>query len=354
MRFVTDKASEEEYTTFLESHKRCNFQQSIGWAKVKNNWTREIILAEDSSGKIIGSLMVLIRKIPFFGNIMYSSRGPVCDIHNMEILKQLTEGVKELAKKYKAIVFRMEPDIESSDESFKNVMLDIGYQLKDDAKNFREEIQPRYVFRLDTKNKTEDELFKNLHSKTRYNVRLATKKGVVITEGKKEDIPELERLMKVTGERDGFPIRTKEYFEELYDVLGPKHFRITFAEYEGKKIAANVDFLYGDKVWYMYGASSNEQRNLMPTYLLQWDGIKWAIKNHCNVYDFRGICAISLDDKNRNEGLYRFKNGFNPDLIEFTEFYKVYNPILYFAFEKLFPLYRKIRVKLMGKKVDQN
>ena len=158
MRFVTDEKSEQEYTDFLESHERCNFQQSIEWAKVKTSWKHEVILAEDTAGKIIGSLMVWIRKIPIFGNIMYSARGPVCDIHNMDVLMQLTEGVKELAKKYNAIVVRIEPDIVSSDETFRNIMLDLGYQIKDDAKNFREEIQPRYVFRLDTKDKTEEQL----------------------------------------------------------------------------------------------------------------------------------------------------------------------------------------------------
>ena len=68
-----DKKSEEEYTKFLEEHERCNFQQSLEWANVKNSWKREVILAEDNSGKIIGSLMVLIRKIPAFGNIMATS-----------------------------------------------------------------------------------------------------------------------------------------------------------------------------------------------------------------------------------------------------------------------------------------
>ena len=66
MRFVTDEKSSKEYTEFLEKHERCNFQQSIEWSKVKTSWKSEIILAEDSSGKIIGSLMVWIRKIPLF------------------------------------------------------------------------------------------------------------------------------------------------------------------------------------------------------------------------------------------------------------------------------------------------
>ncbi len=350
MRFVTDKASEEEYTTFLESHKRCNFQQSVGWANVKNNWTREIILAEDSSGKIIGSLMVLIRKIPFFGNIMYSSRGPVCDIHNMEILKQLTEGVKELAKKYKAIVFRMEPDIESSDEGFKNVMLDIGYQLKDDAKNFREEIQPRYVFRLDTKNKTEEELFNNLHSKTRYNVRLAIKKGVQIKEGTREDLKDFHKIMITTGIRDGFITRPLEYFERMYDCLGSKHMRILMAYYEDKPIAGVIVIIYGNKTWYLYGASSNEHRNLMPNYLLQWEMIKIAVQNKSDIYDLRGVPGIA-DNSN---GLYRFKKGFGAEYTEFIgELYIEFKPLRYRLYkfsEKTFRNLRALKLKFKKNK----
>ena len=107
MRLLENKIDEEEYTKFLESHERCNFQQSLEWAKVKTSWKSEVILAEDSNKKIIGSLMVWIRKIPIFGNIMYSARGPVCDIHNMEVLQQLAEGAKQLAKKYNAIVLRI-------------------------------------------------------------------------------------------------------------------------------------------------------------------------------------------------------------------------------------------------------
>ena len=270
MRILETKSDEEEYTRFLESNERCNFQQSLEWAKVKTSWKREVILAEDSSKKIIGSLMVWIRKIPIFGNIMYSARGPVCDVHNIEVLKQLTEGAKLLAKKYNAIVLRIEPDIQSDDTSFRNIMLELGYSIKDDAKNFREEIQPRYVFRLDTKGKTEDEIFKNFHSKTRYNIRLATKKGVTVKTGTREDLKDFHKIMVTTGLRDGFITRPLEYFERMYDCLGPEHMKILMAYYEGKPISGVIPIMYGNKTWYLYGASSNEHRNLMPNYLLQW------------------------------------------------------------------------------------
>lgn len=345
MRILENKQDEEEYKKFLQNHERCNFQQSIEWANVKTSWKREVILAENSNKKIIGSLMVWIRKIPLFGNIMYSARGPVCDIHSIEVLKQITEGAKVLAKKYNAIVLRIEPDIESSDVEFKNIMLDLGYQIKDDAKNFRDEIQPRYVFRLDTKGKTEDELFKALHSKTRYNVRLATKKGVTIKDGTKEDLKDFHKIMVTTGIRDGFITRPLAYFEKMYDCLGKEHMKILMAYYEGKPISGVIPIMYGNKTWYLYGASSNEHRNLMPNYLLQWEMIKIAVNRKSDIYDLRGVPGIA-DDSN---GLYRFKKGFGAKYTEFVgEVYIPFKPMTYKAYkisEKLFRTIRALKLK---------
>lgn len=345
MRILQNKKDEEEYSDFLENHERCNFQQSLEWAKVKQSWKREVILAEDTNGKINGSLMVLVRKIPFFGNIMYSARGPVCDIHNIEVLRQITEGAKELAKKYNAIVLRIEPDIKSDDTDFRNIMLELGYSIKDDAKNFRDEIQPRYVFRLDTKNKTEDEIFKNFHQKTRYNVRLATKKGVTVKEGTREDLKDFHKIMVTTGIRDGFITRPLEYFEKMYDCLGPEHMKILMAYYDGKPISGVIPIMYGNKTWYLYGASSNEHRNLMPNYLLQWEMIKIAISRKSDIYDLRGVPGIA-DDSN---GLYRFKKGFGAEYTEFIgEVYIPFKPLTYKAYkfsEKMFRSLRALKLK---------
>ena len=349
MKFVTDEDSRRQYEQFLEKHERCNFQQSLEWAKVKEpNWKSEVILAEDEEGNIIGSLCVLIRKMPIFGNIMYSSRGPVCDIHDIAVLKQITQGAKELAKKYNAIVLRIEPDIESEDQIFRDIVTNIGYKIKDDAKNFQDEIQPRYVFRLDIKDKTEDEIFAGFAQKTRYNVRLATKKGVVIKEGKKEDLKEFHKIMVETGARDGFIIRPLSYFEKMYDCLGPKHMKILLAYHEDKPIAGVIPIFYGNKTWYLYGASSNKHRNLMPNYLLQWEMIKMAIERKDDIYDFRGVSGV-VDESHPQYGLYRFKKGFGAKFTEFIgEIYIPYHPLKYKLYkfsEKAFRTIRQLKLK---------
>lgn len=349
MRFVTDEKDKQEYKKFLEGHERCNFQQSLEWGKVKSNWINEVVLSEDESGKINGAVSVLIRKIPVFGNIMYSSRGPICDIHDIEVMKQLTDGIKELAKKYNAFVYKAEPDIESSDEEFKKIVTNLGYNIKDDAKNFREEIQPRYVFRLNIKDKTEDEIFAGFHSKTRYNVRLATRKGVVVKEGTREDLKIFHKIMIETGARDVFIIRPLSYFEKMYDELAPEHMKLLLAYYEDKPISGVIPIMYGNKTWYLYGASSNEHRNLMPNYLLQWEMIKMAIARKDDIYDFRGVSGV-VDENHPQYGLYRFKKGFGAKFTEFVgEVYIPFKPLTYSIYrfsEKTFRNLRGLKTKI--------
>ena len=348
MRFVTDEKDMQAYKEFLENHERCNFQQSPEWAKVKSNWINEVVLAEDENGTIIGAVSILIRKIPIFGNIMYSSRGPTCDIHDIDAMKQLTDGIKELAKKYHAFVYKAEPDILSSDEEFRKIAINLGYKIKDDAKNFREEIQPRYVFRLDIKNKTEEEIFSGFHSKTRYNVRLATKKGVVVKEGTRENLKDFHKIMIETGARDGFIIRSLSYFEKMYDALAPNHMKLLMAYYEDKPISGVIPIMYGNKTWYLYGASSNEHRNLMPNYLLQWEMIKIALSRKDDIYDFRGVSGV-VDENHPQYGLYRFKKGFGATFTEFVgEVYLPFKPLTYSIYkftEKTFRNLRALKTK---------
>ena len=345
MRLLEEKDI-ENYNKFLENHERCNFQQSLEWGNVKTNWKKEVILSEDENGNIRGSLCVWIRKIPLFGNIMYSARGPVCDLYNEEVIKDLSNGSDILAKKYNAFVLRVEPDVLKTDEKFRELISKYKFKIKDDSKDFKDEIQPRFVFRLNLRGKTEDEIFSAFHQKTRYNIRLAIKKGVTIKEGSKEDLKMFHKIMVETGERDNFLIRSLSYFEKMYDEMAPKHLKLLMAYHENEPIAGIIPIMYGNKTWYLYGASSNKHRNLMPNYLLQWTMIKQAIENKCDIYDFRGVSGV-VDETHPQYGLYRFKKGFNAEFTEFIgEIYIPYKPLkykLYKIAEKTFRTLRTIK-----------
>ena len=326
MKFL-EESDKGEYKKFLEEHERCNFQQSLEWGNVKTSWIKEVILSCDKDNKIRGSLTVWIRKIPIFGNIMYVARGPVCDLHDRDILKDLKEGADSLAKKYKAFVLRMEPDVEKEDSEFRSIVTDLGFKIKDDSKDFKDEIQPRFVFQLDLRGKDKDTIFSEFQQKTRYNVRLATKKGVEIKEGTKEDLKDFHRIMVETGKRDNFLIRSLSYFEKMYDELAPNHMKVLMAYYENEPIAGIIPIMYGNKTWYLYGASSNSKRNLMPNYLLQWTMIQEAIDRGDDMYDFRGVSGV-VDENHPQYGLYRFKKGFGAEFTEFIgEVYIDFKPL---------------------------
>lgn len=340
--FITEKTL-PEYEAFVQSHPKGNFAQSYLWGKQKPMWQWDAIAVRGEDGAIRGSLAVMTRKVPGIGRtLMYGCRGPVCDLDDRETFSQLLDGAKALAKKYKSYVIKIDPDVPSSNTAFSSMLQSFGFRAKEGGKNF-EAIQPRYVFRLNVEGKTEEELLANFHQKWRYNIRLAERKGVTVRICGKEMVPAFSDLMLTTGVRDGFVTRKPEYFAAMLDNLG-EHARLYMAfDPNNTPIAGTLAIHYGDKVWYLYGASSNEHRNLMPNYLLQWRMIQWAVETNCRIYDFRGVSGDVSED-NPLYGLFRFKQGFGGDFTEFVgEMDLVLSPVIYWAVEHGTSVFKELR-----------
>lgn len=337
----------KEYTEFTIHHERSHILQSAEWGKVKKDWTNEFVIVRDEKGAIEGTMSILIRNIPMFPcTFMYAPRGPVCDLHNEEVLKKITEGAKEIGKKYKAMSLKIDTDTPATDTEYAALMEKLGYKLRNNYFNL-EGVQARFLMRVDLKDKTEEELLASFHHKTRYNIRVAQKKGVEIRIGTREDIPKFFELMQTTGDRDGFMIRGIDYFYRMYDSLGP-YCRL-FLAYAGDDpdhkvcVSGTMAGLYGNKCLYLYGASSNEYRNFMPNYLIQWEMIRWSLENGCTIYDLRGVPGIVEDENNPIYGLYRFKKGFAGEATEMIgEFDLVMKP----GWQKLFTAAEQTRKKL--------
>ena len=333
----TDKVA--EYTAFVLSHPVGNFLQSPQWAKVKDAWRWRGINVYDEE-KIVGTMGVLIRPLPMGYSLLYAPRGPVCDRSNKAVMEAMLAAAKELASTCKGLVLYVDPDELDTNEEFRGVMQSLGFdeQSSDGFGN----IQPQFVFRLPIKDMTADEVFAQFNQKTRYNVRLSGRRGVTVQKfGGENEIPDAEltafsTLMDTTGERDGFTVRGKEYFRQLLAALG-EHSALYVAYLEGEPIAATIAVYYGCKTWYLYGASSNEKRDAMPNYALQWSMIQDAVALGHEIYDFRGISG-DLSEDNPLYGLYRFKKGFNPVYTKFTglfvyRFRPLMSRVLLFAME---------------------
>ncbi len=343
--FVTE-ATLAEYEAFLQRHPKGNFAQSYLWSKQKPMWSWDAVIVRGDDGAIKGTLALMTRPVPVFKRaLMYGCRGPVCDLDDRETLAQLLDGAKELAKKYRAYVIKIDPDVPSSNTAFAEMLRSFGFRSKEGGKNF-EAINPRYVFRLNVDGKTEEEVMAGFHQKWRYNIRLAQRKGVSVRVCGEEMIGAFSDLMLTTGVRDGFVTRKPEYFSAMLKNLG-EHCRLYMAfDPEDKPIAGTLAIAYGDKVWYLYGASSNESRNLMPNYLLQWSMIQWAIERGCRIYDFRGVSGDVSED-NPLYGLFRFKQGFGGDFTEFVgEMDLVLNKGIYRLVETGTSVFKEIRKQL--------
>lgn len=360
MTEIINEKTLAEYEAFVQGHPKGNFAQSSYWARQKSAWTWRAIACRGEDGAIKGTLSVLIRPMPGFSKVpgahsamMYASRGPVCDIDDYATMDELFAKAKELAKEFKAYVFKIDPDVPSSETAFTDYMTRYGFEVKAGGAKF-EAIQPRYVFRLYLNGRSEEELLASFHQKTRYNIRLAVKKGVKVEVCGKEMVPEFGRLMLTTGVRDGFVTRQPQYFADILDNLG-EHARLYMAfldepQEDGtvrrKAIAGTLAIWYGDKVWYLYGASSNEDRNYMPNYLLQWEMIRWAVEKGCRVYDFRGVPG-DVGEDHPLYGLVKFKRGFNGDYTEFVgEMDLVLNRFWYKTIEKTTSVYGKLRSRV--------
>ncbi len=342
---ITEKTL-SEYEAFVQSHPKGNFAQSFLWGKQKPMWRWQAVAVRGTDGKIKGTLALMTRPVPVIGRtLMYGCRGPVCDLDDRETLSQLIEGARALARENRAYVIKIDPDVPSSNTHFAGLLHELGFRGKEGGKNF-EAIQPRYVFRLNVEGKTEDELLAGFHQKWRYNIRLAERRGVTVRICGKEMVPAFSELMLTTGVRDGFVTRKPAYFEAMLDNLGG-HCRLYMAfDPAGTPIAGTLAIHYGDKVWYLYGASSNEHRNLMPNYLLQWRMIQWAVETGCRVYDFRGVSGDVSED-NPLYGLYRFKQGFGGEFTEFIgELDLVLSPVVYWCVEHGTSVFKELRRRL--------
>jgi lipid II:glycine glycyltransferase (peptidoglycan interpeptide bridge formation enzyme) len=179
-----------------------------------------------------------------------------------------------------------------------------------------------------------------MKQKTRYNIRLAEKKGVIVRPW--DDLESFHKMMLLTGGRDGFGVHAREYYQRAYELLHPKQMgELLLAEYEGKFLAALFVASYGKRAYYLYGASTDEERNRMPTYLLQWEAMKWAKARGCEEYDLWGVPdeeepTLEANFETRHDGLwgvYRFKRGFGGELKRAAQAMdKVYNLLLYWAY----------------------
>lgn len=330
-----NSVNKKKWDIYLESKPDAHILQTSAWGLFKKNhkWYPKYLLADNAGAQI------LFRRLPLGLSFGYIPKGPV----GTNWKKIIHESVS-LCQQENAFILYIEPD-EWENEKGSYFLETQGFNPSPIS------IQPRRTMVLSLIG-PEEEWLNKMKQKTRYNIRLASKKDVVIKQS--NDIELFNELIRVTSSRDKFGVHAVQYYKDVFNLFSNNQDCVLLiAEYNKTPLAGIMVFARGKRAWYFYGASNNLERNRMPTYLLQLEAMRWSASRGCTEYDLWGIPdkeqdLLERDFMSRSDGLwgvYRFKRGFGGEIKRTAGVYqKVINKPIYMAYSMLMKM-RKIQTQ---------
>jgi peptidoglycan pentaglycine glycine transferase (the first glycine) len=316
---------------FLQTYEWGQVKAKYGWMPLFAVWTDSghFFVMKDTdhwsldTEQCVAAALILKRQILRNGfaarlSILYSPKGPLLDWSNEALRNRVLNDLQSFAKKQGAIFLKADPDVvlgtgvpqghdDLIDKGGQVVMSELkrrGWGYSSDQIQFKNTV-------LIDLNPTEEELLAQMKQKTRYNIRLAEKKGVVLRVGDPGDFGMLYKMYAETSLRDGFVIRDEAYYKTVWNLFmksGEPACEPLIADVNGEPVAAIFVFYFAGRAYYVYGMSRDKYREKMPTYLLQWEAMKRAKRKGCTVYDLWGAPDV-FDESDSMWGVYRFKEG---------------------------------------------
>ena len=343
---------------FLQTYEWAQVKAKYGWSPLYSVWDADGGWKVEGDPKLfstfrspVASALILKRQILNNGftarlSILYAPKGPLLDWTNESLRNRVLDDLQTFAKKQGAIFLKMDPDIvlgmgipkgenDFIDNGGQAVMSELkrrGWRYSSD------QIQFKNTILLDLK-PSEEEMLASMKQKTRYNIRLAEKKGVLVRVGTQEDLATLYKMYAETSLRDGFVIRDEGYYRTVWEAFMSSEeptCEPLIAEVEGELVAAIFVFYFAGRAYYVYGMSRNAHREKMPAYLLQWEAMKRAKARGFGMYDLWGAPDV-FDESDSMWGVYRFKEGLGGKVVrtlgawDFAPnpfWYKIYSEIV--------------------------
>ncbi len=280
------------YRSFLQTRAWLDFQENVGhktWHFQDRGIRANVIRHEVKLGK----------------NYLYIPHGPEIATEQMQAGIRNDVGyfisyLEQLARQEKSMFIKIEP--------LSDTVVELLYASGAKLKKSSQMVQPHRTLVLDLM-LPELELLGQMHHKTRYNIGLAEKKGLVFRESK--DADEFWELLKKTAKYDRFSSHPREYYEKILELSGELATTLFLVDYHGRPVAGMLALAHGDTAYYLHGAMDREFRSTMAPYLLHWRAIRHFKERGSLRYDFWGI------DANRWPGVTRFKLGFGGKVIEY-------------------------------------
>lgn len=358
---IKEKRDLSNWNNIIKSLPGFSILQTREWGDVKSKygWLSEHFIWKDPTGKTEAAALVLSKeiKLPIIQKkfiTIYVPQGPLLDWSKEDLREKVLDDILEYAKIKGAFSIKIDPEI----VYWIGEVVDIKTQKYQSAQKIRtdlvkngwvfstQQVQFRNTAWIDL-DRSEEELLSNMKQKTRYNIRLAERKGVVVREAGIDDLDVLYKMYLETSIRDGFIIRPKEYYFEVWShFITAEMATPLIAEVDKTPVAGLVLFHLGERSWYIYGMSTHNHREKMPNYLLQWEAIRKSKKQGCRIYDLWGA-PEEFNEEDGLWGVYRFKQGLGSKAIQRLGAYDFpINKITYKIFNRIIPGFLSITRKL--------
>jgi len=334
--------SASEWDALVARHPRGHLLQTHAWGRLKaaHGWRASWSALFTNLEQPIGMVMMLTRTLPHgLGRIGYVPRGPVVDWDDEASAAAGLHAVRSLGCQAGVFAVVVEPDLLDTPAD-RRLLARLGLKPAPFS------VQPRRTIWVNLDVDEDVDVLAAMKPKTRYNVGLARRRGVTVRVGGVEDAPLFYDLLRTTANRGEFSIHTLDYYQDFLRLFAQGTEApacLLIAEYQQKLLAALVVAAVGERAIYLYGASGDQHRDLMPAYLLQWEAMLWARRRGCKTYDLWGVpdadeATLEANFERRSDGLwgvYRFKRGFGGQVVRYIgAWVYVRSPLRWWLFQQ--------------------
>jgi len=353
MGFVMRAGNRENWDEEISTLPGRHILQSWEWGESKRSagWQPAHQVWRDADDQVSAAALILTRSISLLGidfplRVMYLPRGPLLrDWDDRSLREQVLTDLRSLAKQQNVIFIKIDPEVaygrgvpgegEAAEEPGTAAV--ISNLREENWKPSLEQVQFKNTMLIDLRPDT-DQLLAAMKQKTRYNIRLAGRRGVTVRPGEESDLELLFNMYAETSVRDGFTIRNSEYYLALWKkFIAAGLAEPLLAEVEGEPVAGVIVFRFGGRAWYMYGMSRDAHREKMPNYLLQWEAMIRAKQAGCIEYDLWGA-PDEFVESDELWGVYRFKQGLGAEVVRFIGAWDLpLNQLMYRTYTRLLP-----------------
>jgi peptidoglycan pentaglycine glycine transferase (the second and third glycine) len=401
-----EELESNEYEEYISKNKYTTFYQKEYWGKLKKDggWNYKLV-GMKKNNKIVGATLLLFKNLPLGLKLFYSPRGFLIDYNDEELLKEFVLEIKEYVKRENGFILKIDPYVEYKTRDIDGNIVEggvdnskvvenlkkLGFKHYGFNKDISKELQPRWMYVLDLKGKTEDEIFSNFSKHYRKTIRRTEKQGLVVERISKDKLMDYKKIMEHTSSRRDFIDRPYSYYENMYDKIGENliinvcyldtnlginKFKDEIKKIEGyqdikdyhlkdiedykKKIELYESYQkkYGDKIplagtmsivcgkeyLNLFGGAYEEFMHYDAQYLIKWHTMKEALNLGCEIYNFYGISGNFEKENNDMYGVYEFKRGFGGRVVELIgEFDLIISKPKYCLYNFMFKTYKIVK-----------